>query len=81
MEIAILVAIVVGLTEVIKKTGMPTKYLPFVALVIGVLLGYGTDGTDGILNGIIMGLVASGSYDVGKFAVKRIKKVREINIC
>jgi len=73
MEIAILTTIVVGITEVAKRIGAPTKYLPLIALVIGVILGYGTAGVDGIITGIIGGLMACGLWD-SSVAVKNIIK-------
>ncbi|TXG77201.1 hypothetical protein E6Q11_03210 [Candidatus Dojkabacteria bacterium] len=62
MEITftLIVALVIGITEVIKRLGTPKKFLPVIALVIGVVISYLT-GFDWV-SGIVAGLSASGIW-------------------
>jgi len=60
------------LVEVAKRAEVPTKYLPLISLVAGILivsLGTWTLSVEGILTGIVIGAIASGIYDVGKKGV------------
>ena len=65
-----LVPILVALVEVIKKIGLPGKFCPVVAMVLGVginlyfgMLGEGLN--QQILFGIAAGLASSGLFDLG----------------
>ena len=64
-----IVPITIGLTQVIK-TAMPaidSRFGPLLSLVIGIALGiFIIGGAHGFLAGLIFGLAASGSYDLGK---------------
>jgi len=66
IETIVLAAVVVGLTQAVKKTNRISEiYLPLVAILIGVVVsGISTmGGTDYIFNGIIYGLSAVGLYE------------------
>lgn len=67
IDLAILVALTIGLTELIKRSSdIDNKYLPLISLFFGLVLSLiWLDGTikDAILNGIIVGLSASGLFD------------------
>lgn len=73
--IAFLVAIVVGLVEVIKKTLVEnTRYAPILSLVIAIGLTVLTLGSEftvatKIILGILVGLTASGLYSSTKTVV------------
>ena len=60
------VALVIGLAEVAKRIGMPTRWIPLVDLVLGVASGvvvyykYGT--VNSIIIGIAIGLSACGLF-------------------
>lgn len=74
-EIA-LMPIIVGLVEVIKQFNIPSKYVPIVALVLGIIFGivFVSDGDilQGVLVGISMGLGAVGLYSgVTNFVEKK----------
>jgi hypothetical protein len=58
------VAIITGLTEVIKRLGVPTKYIPLVAIVLGVLYaGFVLSWeSQAIIGGIVAGLTSVGLY-------------------
>lgn len=63
-DIAVLVALVIGLTQVFKGF-LPDKFVPLLSLVLGVSLSlvvFGL-GVGGILTGVMVGLSASGLYD------------------
>ncbi len=68
LESGAIVAIIVGVTEVIKGAGLPSKFAPLVAVVLGLAASFGIEGF-GILaafNGLIYGLSASGLYSGAK---------------
>lgn len=68
-----LVALTIGVTEIGKRAGIPTRFAPIVALVVGfvlALIGNLTSITGlAILTGIAVGLAASGLFDVAKISV------------
>ncbi|MDQ0174362.1 hypothetical protein [Bacillus chungangensis] len=64
-----LIPLILGVVELAKRLGLPTKYSPIVAVVFGLLFGifYVADGLkDGLIIGLAMGLAASGLYSFGK---------------
>jgi len=65
LELGFLAAIVLGLVEVVKRCGMPTKFVPLLAVIIGIGLsililvgGWG----EMIISGIVIGLTAVGLF-------------------
>jgi hypothetical protein len=58
------VGIIVGLTQVVKLLGLPTRYIPLTALVIGVCWAFLSIGvsTGSTVAGIIAGLVSVGLF-------------------
>lgn len=64
--ILVLVPILIGVLEAIKKTEIiNVKYIPVLSLVLGVLLGIvfsGFELRDGILSGLFIGLSAVGLF-------------------
>ena len=65
-------AIVIGFTQVAKQYGVPSKWLPILAIVIAVALttgiayNNGTDLVGGVLSGLVLGLTSTGLYGAGK---------------
>lgn len=61
-----LIGLIVGLVEVLKKAGLPKKFLPLSSLILGVAAGtlyvYPANLKAGIIVGLMMGLSASGLY-------------------
>ena len=58
-------AIIVGVIEVFKKLGLPHRWCPLIALILGILVGVfyvGEDVKEGILIGISIGLSSCGLY-------------------
>lgn len=60
----LIIPLVLGLTEVFKRAGVPIKYIPALSIllgVMGVVAIYGADATN-IVQGIVYGLSASGLW-------------------
>lgn len=74
LSFSTLTALTVGLTEVIKRVGMPDRFVPLTAVVVGivlVVLGGLTSLTSlSILAGIAIGLSAVGLYSGVKNTIK-----------
>jgi hypothetical protein len=78
-EIAIIIAVVMALTEFVKRMDfIPAKYLPAVSLVLGLLAGlFYVDEPllkDQIMYGLMIGLSASGLFDQSKLLKKGMSK-------
>lgn len=72
LEEAIILAIVVGLTEVAKRVGLVGRVLPLFAIVMGIGVAFVANlggAWDVALQGLIAGLTAIGAYEVGKTTV------------
>lgn len=75
LSFGVLVALTIGITEVIKRAGkVPTRFIPLIALVVGfglTLIGDLTTLTSvSILTGIAVGLSACGLFDQKLIVVK-----------
>jgi hypothetical protein len=60
-----LVPIIVGIVEALKTAGLPSKYAPVVSLMLGVLATVSVFGNSivwEVMNGLLVGLSASGLY-------------------
>ena len=66
MEISIIIAVIIGLAELLKKVGINSKYIPIADLILGVVAGfiylYPGEPKMAVLYGIIAGLSAAGLY-------------------
>lgn len=70
-----LIPATMGLVDVAKRAGLPSKYAPILSLGIGVALGIATSLDNlqkGIITGIAIGLSASGLYSGTKALTKKI---------
>ena len=75
-EIAILVAVVLAMTEFVKRLDLvPVKYVPAVSLTLGLLAGifYVDAATiqEKIMYGLMIGLSAAGLFDQSKIVTKK----------
>lgn len=74
LEFSIVIAVIVGLVEAIKRaTNLDTRFAPIVSIAIGLLIVglFGVEGvTSNLLDGIIAGLTASGLYSGTKATLK-----------
>ena len=66
ITLAVITAVVIGLVQLAKKTGLPARWCPLLAVVLGVLglsaLTFFQPVTEVILTGIVIGLSAVGLY-------------------
>lgn len=72
-----LTALVIGLAELCKKIGCPTKYIPLIDLGLGLMGGiavfgyeYGYGALKGIMIGFAIGLSACGLFSGAKNLMK-----------
>ncbi|OTY73886.1 holin [Bacillus thuringiensis serovar vazensis] len=73
VSLAVMVGIVVGLSQIVKTIGLQTKYVPLLNLTLGIVLGVlFLDGVikTNVFQGIIIGLSASGLFDHTKIMKK-----------
>jgi len=68
----ILVPIIIGVVEVVKKVGLKNKYAPLLALALGIAGGLAVVSNDvqGLIQGTMLGLSASGLFAGYKTVVK-----------
>lgn len=75
-DIAI-IPLIIGMTELMKKLGLPDKFAALFSAVLGVIVGVvyiaPENIAEGILVGLAMGLAASGLYSGTKNTVQGIK--------
>ena len=73
-----LIPLVIGVSEVIKKIGFNQKFIPVVNLILGLAAGIfflnPGDIKAGIIQGIFIGLSASGLYSGTKNIVQELKQ-------
>ncbi|UOY92908.1 holin [Ectobacillus sp. JY-23] len=68
-----LIAVIIGLSQVVKGLGLQAKYIPLLNVALGVLLGVfflPAGVQENILGGIVVGLSASGLFDQSKIIKK-----------
>jgi len=67
------VAIIIGLTEVIKRIGLPKRLIPLVSVIIGVIIALLTSWVkidfSAIIGGIVAGLTACGIWSGTKATI------------
>lgn len=70
IQIATLIPIIVGLSQVIKNMGFPSRFIPLLNLVLGIGISFlafeGIQWHEKIIQGFVVGLSASGIYDQSK---------------
>jgi uncharacterized membrane protein YfbV (UPF0208 family) len=74
IDYAVIVTLIVGLTEIFKRY-LPSKFMPIVALIFGIVAGlFYVDGDikTQIFVGIALGLASSGLFDVAKIGMKKV---------
>lgn len=72
-DIAKLVAIILVVCEAVKRAGLASKYVPFLAVVLGLIgsfyIGDGVD-TLTVAAGVLVGFATSGGYGAFKGLTK-----------
>ena len=75
MEVAILIAVVTALTELIKRSNyVQSRFLPSISLAIGIVIGVfylDMPLKERVLYGMIIGLAAAGLFDQSKLITKK----------
>ena len=72
MQFVVLVPIVIGLVEAVKRAGMPSRYAPVLALFFGVSGAYLITGALSgveVIQGVIAGLSAVGLWSGVKSSI------------
>lgn len=76
IEPVVIVAIMVGFGEVFKSFKVPTKFLPVINIVLGVGISLvalrGEKLLTDILQGVVLGLSASGLYDLAGKPIRNV---------
>ncbi|MCM1990771.1 holin [Oceanirhabdus seepicola] len=76
-----LIPVVTILVDIIKRTGVSSKFLPLISLGIGIIFGIifvsNGDIKNGILAGVVIGISASGLYSNGKEVMKGVRSIQE----
>lgn len=74
IETGILIAILIGISQVVKELGLKAKHIPLFNLVLGIVMSTFFMGDlimqERILQGLIIGLSASGLFDQSKIWTK-----------
>lgn len=77
---SIVIPIIISIVELAKGLGVPKKFSALIALVTGLLIGifylHPTEIKLGILEGVILGLSASGLYSGAKNTMEQIRSSR-----
>lgn len=75
MEKAEKIAAIVAITHIFKYYGMPSKFCPVIAILLGAVLQYTDNPTaNGIIEGVVLGSVATGGYGVVKGSAQTVLK-------
>ncbi|NLM22756.1 MAG: hypothetical protein GX210_01520 [Firmicutes bacterium] len=75
-----LVPVIVGLSELLKRAGLPSRFIPLVSLVLGIFFAvyYLSPGDikRGLLLGVVLGLSSIGLFSGTKNTFARSKKLK-----
>lgn len=73
-----IIPLIVGVVELLKQLGLPTKFAGVVAAILGIVIGIvyvaPANIAEGLLVGLSLGLAAAGLYSGVKNTVEGIKK-------
>lgn len=74
----IIVPVITGIAEAIKRAEINTKFIPFIALILGVLINISVSGIkpEAVILGMAYGLSSVGLFEANKQATE-IKRERE----
>ena len=64
----VIIPIILGIVEVLKRSGLPIKYSPLASLLLGILFGvfFIDSFKEGLIVGMMVGLSATGLYSGSK---------------
>ncbi len=68
----VIIPMIIGIVEVLKRAGLPIKYSPLASLVLGLLFGlfFIESFKEGLIVGLMVGLSATGLYSGSKNLMK-----------
>jgi len=70
------IAAIVAIVQIFKYYGTPSRLLPIFAIIIGAVLEHSENPTpQGILDGVILGALTTGSYGVIKSSAQSVLKL------
>lgn len=73
-----IVPLIIGMVEIVKRAGLPSKWSPVFAVVLGLLAGmlllFPEDIRQGVVVGLALGLSATGLYSGTKNIHEEVKK-------
>ena len=76
MDKAEKIVAIVAITQVFKYYGVPSKFCPAIAILLGAVFQYTENPTaNGIIEGVVLGAVATGGYGVVKGSAQTILKI------
>lgn len=74
-----IVPLILGVVELFKKLGLPTKFCALLSATLGVIIGVvyiaPSNILEGILIGLNLGLAASGLYSGAKNGIEDVKGI------
>jgi hypothetical protein len=74
IELGVLIAVLIGVSQVAKGLGLSAKFIPALNLVLGIGAGFLVSDlsiAESLITGAIIGLSASGLYDQKKIVTKK----------
>jgi hypothetical protein len=74
----VVIPIIIGIVEVVKRAGLPNKFSPLVSLAIGLFFGFVFLDTfkESLIIGLMVGLSATGLYSGSKNLNEAVKITR-----
>ena len=72
----VLIPVLIGILEAIKRSGFNSKFIPILSIIIGIIFGIFYSGfniKEGIITGIYIGLSAVGLYSGTKNTIEKIR--------
>lgn len=67
------IAAIVAITQVFKYYGVPSKFCPAIAMMLGALFQYVENPTaNGIIEGVVLGAATTGAYGVIKGSAQSV---------
>lgn len=72
----VIIPIIIGIVEVVKRAGLPIKFSPLVSLALGLFFGFVFLDTfpESLIIGLIIGLSATGLYSGSKNLSEALRK-------
>ncbi len=70
-QIGAIVIIILAVCESLKRAGVPSRFIPLTAVVVGILAALPFDGVNflSVASGVILGLSTTGLYRVVKTSI------------